>query len=82
MAVNSFKCPQCGKFTKHIQISFREFSALDNRGIGHGIFATFCDFTGLSKFVVNDVAGLRYYKCCECGRPTSRKLDGTEAIGE
>lgn len=82
MAVNSFKCPQCGKFTKHIQISFREFSALDNRGTGHGIFATVCDLTGFTKFIVNDVAGVRYYKCCECGRCTARNLKGEETIRE
>lgn len=82
MATNSFKCPRCGRFTRHVQISFREFSALEHRGTAHGIFAAVCDFTGISKLIVNDVAGLRYFKCCECGEPTARNLDGSEATSD
>lgn len=81
MATNAFKCSKCKKYTKHVQISFREFSSLcPGRGTGHHIFAAISDFTGFTKTIVNGLGGLRYYKCCECGEASARNLDGSEAI--
>lgn len=79
MSMNAFQCPRCDKYTRHVQISFREFSHLCHKwGAGHHLFAAVCDITGFSQVVVNGIAGKRYYKCCECGEPSVRNLDGTE----
>ena len=79
MSTNAFRCSKCNEFTRHIEISFREFSNLDKtRGNGHHLFAAICDFTGFTKNVVNNISGWRYYKCCKCGEASCRRLDGTE----
>ena len=76
MATNSFCCPQCGKYTKHIEISLREFGALckDVNLIERGVLG-FSEIIGLNK-TVSIIDGIKCWKCCECGFATRRELNG------
>lgn len=81
MATNAFYCPKCGKYTKHISISWREYCALEGfdtstQLLTGGLF----DLAGagaLTRFIT----GLRPYKCTECGKASSRNLKGGIALG-
>ena len=81
MATNAFYCPKCGKFTKHISISWREYTALmdfdtETQLLMGGVF----DVLGggaLTKLAL----GIRPYKCTECGKASSRNLKGGIALG-
>ncbi len=86
MATNSFFCTKCGKITKQIEISPREYHALWDRwyNVDMSAFTRFvCDtgdeFIGLNKFE-NKILGIRCFKCCSCGYPTKRKLNGDECV--
>ena len=83
---NSFHCPKCGKFTRHIKISYHEMCALnmkhekinaDNDPITapilHGLGIAH-DFLGLTRF--QSFFGYNYWKCCECGLGTRRSPSG------
>lgn len=85
---NAFKCPNCGAFTKHIEITARECFALGckwdkERGkksnsilnVYTSLFASAYTLSGLGK-VVTTLTGLKAYKCCECGMVAIRKADG------
>lgn len=76
MATNSFCCPQCGKYTKHIEISLREFGALckDVNFIERGALGV-AEIIGLNK-TVSIIDGIKCWKCCECGFATRRELNG------
>ena len=75
MAINSFKCLQCGEFTQHVEISFREFCALAGDGIATRTVAAFGELSGINKAFAA-VSGVRCWKCCKCGDATRRKLNG------
>lgn len=75
MATNSFYCYGCGKYTKHISLSYREYSAMVGDGVLEQTAATIADVTGMGK-VLNTVTGIRFWKCCDCGRHTRRKANG------
>lgn len=75
MAINSFKCLQCGEWTQHVEISFREFCALAGDGIVGRTLSTFGEFSGINKAFAA-VSGVRCWKCCKCGDATRRKLNG------
>ena len=76
--INYFHCPGCGKTTKHLKVSWREFLAakqLHGSAKGPSWF-----FQGLG--VVWDVSfvpiifGRTPYKCTECGSLASRTSAG------
>lgn len=79
--VNSYYCPKCGKYTKHIKISIREYCALNGADtstqIVNGVVA---DLLGFGK-VVDIIFGINPYKCMECGKASSRNLKGGVALG-
>ena len=75
MATNSFYCHVCGKYTRHVEISFREYCALDGDGfVGPGL-ALINDVVGFSKLFAT-IGGVKCWKCCECGDHTRRKPNG------
>ncbi len=78
MATNYFECYRCGKMTRHIELSLREYEALtgDDSFVEQSVASIF-DMTGMSK-VASNVFGRKFWKCCECGRPSRRNLKGDE----
>ena len=83
---NSFHCPKCGKFTRHIKISYHEMCALNMKHekinadnapltapILHGLGIAH-DFLGLTR--VQSFFGYNYWKCYECGLGTRRSPSG------
>ena len=79
--INSYYCPKCGKFTKHIKISYREYCALTGFDTSTQIVGgVVCDFLGLGK-VFDITCGVNPYKCMECGKASSRNLKGGVALG-
>lgn len=86
--MNSFECPRCLQFTRHIKISYREMVALNNAfnkkkyGDNHenwvdiplDVLGTAHDVLGLTK--LQSIAGLEYWKCCCCGLGTRRRPSG------
>lgn len=85
MSVESFKCPKCGKFTRHIDVGFQgglnaEMRSDKSNSVGRKLFANvfggFSDYTGVSK-LVGGVLGRGTYKCCECGMVAIWNKDGT-----
>ena len=75
MATNSFYCHECGKRTRHVEISFREYCALDGDGFFGQSVALFDDVSGISRAFAT-LSGIRCWKCCECGDHTRRKPNG------
>lgn len=63
------------KQTRHVEISFREYCALDGDGFMGQSVALIADLSGMSRFI-GQVAGIRQWKCCECGEWTRRKANG------
>lgn len=82
MSTNAFKCPRCGKFTKHIEIGMREGLAINaqkDKGFLKGLTLTMGalnDVSGLTKFF-STVSGKKSWKCCECGLASMRNADGS-----
>ncbi len=76
MATNSFCCPQCGKFTRHIDISLREFGALsESAGFLGRCAVSITELIGANK-VASEIGGWKCWKCCDCGFATTRELNG------
>ena len=75
MAINAFKCPDCGKFTRHVEVGFREGMASSGKSVGWQVFGTIQDLTGIGK-AFNKISGWHVWKCCECGLITSRNAAG------
>lgn len=81
MATNAFYCPKCGKFTKHISISWREYTALQGFDTSTQLLmGAFGDFAG-GGTLTKIATGIRPYKCTECGKASSRNLKGGIALG-
>lgn len=68
---NSFSCPYCKKHTRHKRISLSEWMALDEQPQAVGVI---CDIFQMGRLA--GLAGIKHWKCTECGTATIRKLDG------
>ena len=80
METNYFNCKYCDKFTRHIELSARESSALlGDNSIADRVMSTIVDLTG-TREVINTFAGKRFWKCCECGAVTRRNASGTDDL--
>lgn len=89
MRTNSFKCKNCGDYTRHVEISLREVVSMETGGttwdtpgekIGSIILnveAGAADLFGLGS-IHRNIVGITPYKCCKCGRCAWRKSDGEE----
>ncbi len=78
MATNAFFCKNCKKYTKHIELTWREFQAsTGDDDFGNQFITGFCDLIGISS-VVKTITGCKFWKCCECGDTTIRKSSGEE----
>lgn len=79
MRVNSFKCSNCGGFTRHVEISSREMAAIDGETgvMGNVLAGTIGDFFGL-RHITRNVSGIVPYKCCNCGRCAWRNSAGED----
>lgn len=88
MRTNSFKCKNCGEFTRHVEISLREVASMEAGGwswrdpekIGSILAqagAGAVDLLGLSA-ISRSIIGIVPYKCCKCGRCAWRSSDGEE----
>lgn len=75
MAINYFECRHCKKMTKHIEISLREHQALMENNAFWQTVAGVNDFIGTTR-LFSGILGEKYWKCCECGEPSIRKLNG------
>lgn len=87
--MNSFKCPNCGEYTRHIIISLREAAAIDiERNYTQNTYDKICaafvkmecsafDIVGGGS-VLKHVVGISPYKCCKCGRCSFRESSGKE----
>lgn len=72
-----FKCPECGKMTRHIRLSSREFAAMrEDYSSFDRAGSAFCDFIGITQLM--NLSGICFYKCAECGRTCTRNGDGTD----
>ena len=75
MKQNAFKCPYCDKYTKQIEVSWGEVSAIEKDSKVQQIGLRIGDYIGMT-----DIAGKlfdkTYYKCCECGLITRRNSAG------
>lgn len=72
---NYYYCIECGKITRHIQISARESMANDkdmNNVFGRTL-GTLSDLTGITKVFSLFISS---WKCCECGKLTDRNPEG------
>lgn len=79
--MNAFYCRKCGKYTKQVQLSGREINAVDRTaGVIGDMLSVFNDTIGMTK-LISTVFDERWFKCCECGKITTRKSSG-EAIRE
>lgn len=85
MAIESFKCPHCHKFTRHIDVGMQgglnaEMRQEKSNNAGKKLFANviggFNDYTGLTK-IIGTIAGKGTYKCCECGMVAMWNKNGT-----
>lgn len=75
MKTNAFYCPRCSRFTRHCEITHREFSALDgDNKLLQGI-ATYNDVVGI-RVLFNTVTGYHFWKCVNCGLATARNASG------
>lgn len=75
MSTNAFYCPRCGKFTRHCEISMREFSALNGDGFVAQTAGVINDITGMS-YLMRKFSGYNFWKCMDCGFATSRNSKG------
>lgn len=75
MGMNAFYCSRCGKHTKQVEISMREIAAINKDGALGEIIGGFNDITGLGK-LTGTILGRKFYKCCECGKATTRNSAG------
>ena len=75
MATNIFYCHVCCEMTRHVEISFREYVALDGDGFIGQAAALFGNVTGLERSF-NTITGIKCWKCCKCGDHTRRKPNG------
>lgn len=87
--MNSFKCPRCGEYTRHISISMREVMAITieedkpTNAVEKGMAALLkiegaaCDIAGVG-LLNKHVIGISPYKCCKCGRCSWRESNGEE----
>ena len=78
MTAQSFKCPKCQKYTRHVPISYLEYEShyynVKFKEVGYSrtetIFGkamgTLADVTGLG-LAFKKIVGVAPYKCCECG---------------
>lgn len=73
--VNYFHCPNCGRVTKHIEISFTEFVSIKGAGIAYKASAGIFDLLGITQGV-SKLMGYGYYKCCDCGLANQREPNG------
>lgn len=85
MTVQSFMCPKCGKFTRHIDIGMQGGLNAENRQdktknlsrkLFANVFGGIADHTGLTK-IGSILFGKGTYKCCECGLVAMWNNDGT-----
>ena len=77
MKTNSFKCPHCNKYTRHITISMREYFASEGAPQAvQFLFGSVNDYLGTAK-VGELLTGRNHWKCTECGLYTLRSSDGT-----
>lgn len=79
-----YRCPKCGKITRHIKLSEREFAAMRHESNGMVFGAGVFDTLG-GTAMMNNVFGLTHYKCSECGTPFLRNgagVDCTENEGK
>lgn len=77
METNSFYCPNCKKRTRHIEISYKEESAIEKESKIVQLWGTLVnDYAGAKKII--KLFGYTSYKCMECGRCAERKADGSE----
>lgn len=78
--INAYYCPVCKKYTKHIEITYREAVALEGLDTFNQILhAISLDYLRLGK-LAKTITGVSQYKCMECGRPTCRNLKGGEGL--
>ena len=76
MRTNAFDCPRCGQVTRHIEISAREYAALNDWDMGDKIWATvMLDGLGVQK-IMNLIHGGGIWKCTKCGLGTHRVASG------
>lgn len=74
--MNAFRCGNCGKYTKHVQITAREFCACEGEPEAVQIINGINDAIGTTKLVTL-ISGRKFWKCCECGLTTIRTSSGT-----
>lgn len=78
MATNAFYCKKCGKYTRHFELTWREYQAsTGDDEIGNQMITGFCDIIGLSK-LVKTISGHKFWKCGECGDTSIRNSAGDE----
>jgi len=79
---SSFNCPHCGKRTPHTKMTLTEYCSInDPNDMIQKASAIFFDTVQLTKVV--NIAGISYWKCCNCGLTTIRKSDGSiDTIGK
>lgn len=74
---NYYYCSQCKKYTKHIELTAREWdSELGRSKFERTMSAIFVDGLGLTKLCGEVLDWGKFYKCCECGEHSLRTLDG------
>ena len=77
MAINSFQCPICHRYTRHIELSSAEAGAMSGEaGMSQFINAVGGDYLGGHR-IWNFIRGQKFWKCCECGIGSRRDLSGT-----
>lgn len=79
MKINSFKCSNCKEYTRHIEITSREMSAIDGDGgvVGNVVVGILGDFLGF-RHLTRNVTGYVPYKCCKCGMCAWRSSSGED----
>ena len=75
MATNAFECPRCKRHTRHIELSAREMSAATGDTTIEQLANGLNDLLGFTK-VIQFVADIKYWKCCNCGTLTARNSVG------
>lgn len=73
--INYYKCGRCGKYTRHISITDRELAAITGECAFVRMIAAGSDYIGM-RSVASALDLCAYFKCCECGQITDRKLNG------
>jgi hypothetical protein len=83
MEYNYFKCYKCKKVTKHVRISLKEESDINDptpssfleKVFRYGILGIGV-ISGYDKFL-GDITGIKAWKCTECANCDQRKSDGS-----